>query len=626
MLLTLDFESFYDKEYSLKRLTTEEYIRNDDLFKVHGVGVKFGDQPSAYIWTDVKGFLNQIDWSQVFLLNHNSRFDAAILSWRYGIRPKFLLDTLSMARAVFPHESGSLANLSKLCGLGEKGHDLESFMGKRDLTEDEQVRLGAYCMNDVDLTYKLFQTMKTKVQPSELRVIDQTLRMFTEPVLELDDEVLFSHLQKIQAKQAKLLDGRDLTGLRSNPQFAKQLVALGVDPPTKISARTQKVTFAFAKTDEGMLSLLEHENVEVQALAAARLGVKSSIEETRTKAFLGIAERGTMPVPLNYFGAQNTGRFSGSDGLNLQNLPRGGELRKAIVAPEGHVLVVSDFSQIEARMIAWLAGQEELLQQFRDGDDVYCRFASKVYGRAITKEDKKERFLGKVCILALGYSLGWRKLATILATGPMGQAPILFTAEDLNVMDGKMEKLDTAGITTKLTGQALAVHCSAAKHLVDTYRNSYDRIPNYWQTCERILSAMHRGVNHQFGCVSTEKDCVLMPNGLYLQYKDLHKDEEGSWRYTGKRGEKQYIYGGKMAENLTQALSRIVLTDAMLEIGKFYKVALTVHDEIVCVVPEEIAEKTAWVIEQAMSTAPAWCPDLPVACEVSVAKSYGEAK
>jgi len=240
VILTLDFESFYDKEYSLKRLTTEEYIRNDDLFKVHGVGVKFGDQPSAYIWTDVKGFLNQIDWSTAFVLCHNTRFDGAILSWRYGIRPRFLLDTLSMARAVFPHESGSLANLSKLCGLGEKGHDLESFMGKRDLTEDEQVRLGLYCMNDVDLTYKLFQTMKDKFQPSELRVINQTLRMFTEPVLELDDEVLFSHLQKIQAKQAKLLDGRDLTGLRSNPQFAKQLVALGVDPPTKISAGRRK--------------------------------------------------------------------------------------------------------------------------------------------------------------------------------------------------------------------------------------------------------------------------------------------------------------------------------------------------------------------------------------------------
>jgi DNA polymerase len=622
VILTVDFETYYDKEYSLKRLTTEEYIR-DDRFKVHGVGLKSGDQPSVYIWTDVKGFLNQIDWSTAFVLCHNTRFDGAILSWRYGIRPKFLLDTLSLSRAVFPHESGSLANLSKLCGLGEKGNDLVNFAGKRDLTEEEQVALGLYCMNDVDLTYKLFQTMKSKFAPSELKVIDQTLRMFTEPILELDDEVLFNHLQKIQAKQAKLLDGRDLTGLRSNPQFAKQLVALGVDPPTKISARTQKVTFAFAKTDEGMLSLLEHENVEVQALAAARLGVKSSIEETRTKAFLGISERGKLPIALNYFGAQNTGRFAGGEN-NPQNLPRGGELRKAIIAPAGHVLVVSDFSQIEARMIAWLAGQEELLQQFRDGDDVYCRFASKVYGRTITKEDKTARFLGKICILALGYSLGWRKLATILATGPMGQAPILFTAEDLETMDGRMEKLDTKGITTKLTGQALAVHCSAAKHLVDTYRNSYDRIPNYWQTCERILSAMHRGVAHQFGCISTEKDCVLLPNGLYLQYKDLRKDEEGSWRYTGKRGEKQYIYGGKLAENLTQALSRIVMTDAMLKIP--CKAVMSVHDELVYCVREEEAEEAADVIEAAMSVAPAWCKDLPVACEVGISKSYGEAK
>jgi DNA polymerase len=351
--------------------------------------------------------------------------------------------------------------------------------------------------------------------------------------------------------------------------------------------------------------------------------VKSSIEETRTKAFLGISERGKLPIALNYFGAQNTGRFAGGEN-NPQNLPRGGALRKAIIAPAGYVLVVSDFSQIEARMIAWLAGQEELLQQFRDGDDVYCRFASKIYGREITAEDKRARFLGKVCVLALGYSLGWRKLATILATGPMGQAPILFTAEDLETMDGRMEKLDTKGITTKLTGQALAVHCSAAKHLVDTYRNSYDRIPNYWQTCERILSAMHRGVAHQFGCISTEKDCVLLPNGLYLQYKDLRKDEEGSWRYTGKRGEKQYIYGGKLAENLTQALSRIVMTDAMLKIP--YKAVMSVHDELVYCVKEEEAEKAADVIEAAMSVAPAWCPDLPVACEVSVAKSYGEAK
>lgn len=625
MILTVDFETTYDREYSLKRLTTEEYIR-DSRFKVHGVGLKVNDQPSAYLWSEISLALRGIDWSTAFVLCHNTRFDGAILSWRYGIRPKFLLDTLSMARAAFPHESGSLANLSKLCGLGEKGHDLESFMGKRDLTEEEQARLGLYCMNDVDLTYKLFQTMKDKFQPSELKIIDQTLRMFTEPVLELDTQVLYDHLQKIQAKQEKLLAGRDLTSLRSNPQFAKQLDAYGVEPPTKISAKTGKITFAFAKTDEGMLSLLEHENEEVAMLAAARLGVKSSIEESRTKAFLGIADRGSMPVPLNYFGAQNTGRFSGSDGLNLQNLPRGGELRKAIIAPEGHVLVVSDFAQIEARMIAYLAGQEELLQQFRDGDDVYCRFASKIYGRVITKEDKRERFLGKVCVLALSYSLGWKKLAALLAVGPMGQTPILFTEDDLLQMEGRLEDLDMRGVTTKLKGDALAVHCSAAKHLVDTYRNSYDRIPNYWRTCDRILAAMERGLKHQFGPISTGKEFILMPNGLKLQYRSLHRDDEGSWKFVGKRGEKQYTYGGKIAENITQALSRIVMTDALLKIAPYYKVVMTVHDEIVCCVPETEAEDALQYMIDVMSVAPAWCAGLPVAAEGAINKSYGGAK
>ena len=624
MILTLDFETFFDKDYSLKKLTTEEYVRSP-LFKTHGVGLKIGNRPAEYRYGHtLLPVLKALPWDRILLICHNTRFDASILSWKFEIRPRFLIDTLSMGRAIYPHESGSLANLSKLCGLGEKGNVLHSFMGKRDLTEAEQTILGRYCTNDVELTYKLFQKLKEGFPPSELRIIDQTLRMFVEPVLELDTEVLEVHLAEVQAKQAKLLDGRDLTSLRSNQQFAKLLEELGVDPPMKISARTKKETFAFAKTDEGMLALLDHENEEVQALAAARLGVKSSIEESRTKAFLGIAERGTLPVPLNYFGAQNTGRFAGADGLNLQNLPRGGALRRSIVAPEGHVLVVSDFSQIEARMIAWLAGQEELLLQFREGDDVYCRFASKIYGRAVTKEDKKERFLGKVCILGLGYSLGWKKLATILATGPMGQAPILFTTEDLNTMDGRMENLDTAGITSKLTGQALAVHCSAAKHLVDTYRNSYDRIPHYWQTCSRILSAMERGVKHQFGPVSTDKDCVRLPNGLLLQYKGLHRDEDDSWRFFGKRGEKQYTYGGKIAENLTQALSRIVMTDAMLKLP--YKIVMTVHDEIVCCVSEEDAEEAAQFIGGVMSVAPGWCKDLPVACEVGISRSYGEAK
>lgn len=626
MILVLDFESFYDKDYTLKKLTTEEYIR-DDRFKVHGVGIKINNEASFYIWSEIPLFLKSIDWSKAFVVCHNTRFDAAILSWRYGIQPKFLLDTLSMARAVFPHESGSLANLSKLCGLGEKGHDLESFMGKRDLTEEEQVRLGIYCMNDVDLTYKLFEHMKNKFQPSELKVIDQTLRMFTEPVLELDTKVLYDHLQKVQAKQAKLLDGRDLTSLRSNPQFAKQLDAFGVEPPTKISAKTGKITFAFAKTDEGMLALLEHENEEVQLLAAARLGVKSSIEESRTKAFLGIASRGTFPVALNYCGAQNTFRFSSAEKLGVQNMPKKGPLRKSIVAPTGYTLVVGDFAQIEARQLAFEAGQDDLTEQFRAGVDIYCASASRTYAREITKENNpRERAVGKATILGMGFGMGWKKAAAWMISGPLGMPPIIFTIEDLRDMGGYLMDLDTKGITTKLTGIPLQAHCSATKHIVDSYREMYSKIPKYWQACERMLLGMHAGWKHQCGSVSTDKDAIILPNGLRLSYKGLHKDEDDAWRFFGKRGEKQYIYGARLAENCIQALARIVMTDAMLQIGSQYKVVMTVHDEIVCVVKNEEAEDALEFMIECMSVAPAWCAELPVAAEGDWNVSYGEAK
>ena len=642
MILTLDFETYYAKDYTLKKLTTEEYIR-DERFAVHGVGMKVNDEASFYIWTDIAGFLKSIDWSSAYVLCHNTRFDGAILSWRYGIRPKFLLDTMSMARAVFPHESSSLANLSKLCGLGEKGHDLESFMGKRDLTEEEQVRLGLYCMNDVDLTYKLFQHMKNKFQPSELKVIDQTLRMFTEPVLELDTKVLEGHLVKLQEKRTAVLSGYDITSLRSGPKFAALLRSLGVEPPMKISAKTKKPAFAFAKTDEGMTELLEHEDEEVQILAAARLGGNSSIEETRTKRFLGIASRGPLPAPLNYCGAKNTFRFGGAEKINLQNLSKvdplkadSGALRKAIVAPDGCVLVVADFNAIEARVLALQAEQVDLLDQFQQGADIYCAFAARTYAREITKkENPKERAIGKASILGLGFGMGWKKAAGWFLSGPLGMPPIAFSKGDLDAMGGYLMKLDTNGVTKKLKGVELQAHCSATKHLVDSYRHMYTKIPDYWKTCNRMLDCMHRGVKRQFGVLSTDHERMILPNGLSIYYKGLcwedKKEEDengfGSWWYFGKKGRqevKQRIHGPKFAENGVQAIARILMTDAMLKIGERFRVCLTVHDEIVCCVKEEEADEALKYMIEVMAVAPGWCKDLPLTGSGGVAKSYGE--
>jgi DNA polymerase len=316
-LLTIDFETYYDKEYSLSKMTTEEYIR-DSRFEAIGVSVQEGELSSVWFsgtHAQIKQFLAQYDWQNAAALAHNAMFDMAILNWHFGIKPKKVADTLSMARALHTIEvGGSLAALAEYYGLGAKGTEVGDALGKRrlDFTAEELARYGEYCKNDVALTYKLFGRLAQGFPVSELNLIDLTIRMFSEPVIELDAGVLELNLKNVrEAKRVALAKAMiDKDQLMSNDQLAELLRSLGVQPPTKISPTTGKQVYAFAKTDEAFLELLEHDNLHVQALAAARLGVKSTIEESRTERLLSIASRGLMPVPLRYYAA-HTGRWGG---------------------------------------------------------------------------------------------------------------------------------------------------------------------------------------------------------------------------------------------------------------------------------------------------------------------------
>ena len=360
-------------------------------------------------------------------------FDGAILSWLYNIKPKFWFDTMLMTRPLVGQTvGGSLKNLATHYNIGVKGDEVFQTLGKRraTFTPQELDRFGNYAINDVDLTYELFNKVKKDFPVTELMVIDQTIRMYTEPTVELDRFTLESHLDKVKTNKAQLLDTINSAGvdpdllkrlLMSNDRFAKLLKAMGVEPPTKVSPTTGKQTWAFAKTDQGFLDLLEKGTPKVQALCHARLGIKSTIEETRTENLIGVSHRGKLPIMLNYYGA-HTGRFSGGDKLNLQNLPRNGAIRSALTAPVGHKLIACDSSQIEARVLAHLAGQDDLVEAFRQGRDVYSEFASDVYGRKITKEDKLERFVGKTCILGLGYGMGAEKFRNTLSLGMGGMS------------------------------------------------------------------------------------------------------------------------------------------------------------------------------------------------------------
>jgi len=603
-VITVDFETFYDRHFSLSKMTTEEYIR-DELFEVIGVAVKVGDGETQWFSgpkAQTKRWLEQFDWANSIAVAHNAMFDMAILNWHFDIRPKRIADTLSMLRALDGPDAGnSLAKAAERYGLGVKGDEVVNALGKGriDFTPEELHRYAQYCINDVDLTYDLFNRIAVGFPAIEFRLIDLTLRMFTEPVLTLDATILRDHLSEVQRKKNELL-GKALISkdnLMSNGQLAETLRDLGVEPPTKISPTTGKETYAFAKNDEAFKALLEHENPIVQAIVAARLGVKSTLEETRTERFIRIAERGTLPIPLRYYAA-HTGRWGGDDKVNMQNLPRKSPLKKAIRAPEGYTFIDCDSSQIEARTLAWLAGQDDLVAAFDRGEDVYKIMASAIYGVPVDEVTDDQRFVGKTTILGCGYGMGAAKF----------QAQLL-----------------TFGVKMDL---------DECKRIISVYRETYPMIPKLWRAAGDALDAMANNQTAPLGrdgvLVVEGREGIRLPNTLRLRYENLRwvQTPEGKSEmvYDQKKGRAiltTRIYGGKCVENICQALARIVIGEQMLMVARRLRVVMTVHDAVGSIAPTEEAEDARLFVEQCMRIRPKWSALLPLNCESKMGASYG---
>ena len=406
-ILTVDFESHYTKDYSLSKMTTEAYV-NDIRFEVIGVSVKINDEKTQWFtgtYAEIEKWLNQFDWANSMVIAHNAMFDGAILGWQFDIYPKAIICTLSMARALHAVSvGGSLAALSEYYALGVKGTEVLNALGKRrvDFSKEEMEAYGNYCINDVELTYKLFKAMLPKIPTAELKLIDMTIRMYTDPIFKLDTDMLYAHLADVKEQKEKLLEdcGINKDDLMSNQKFASVLEMFGVTPPTKLNSKGLE-TYAFAKTDEGLKALAEHDDPRVQAVVAARLGTKSTLEETRTQRFIEISERplreSLLPVPLLYYGAR-TGRWSATDKINLQNIPRKSKLKGAIVAPDGYVIVGADLSAIELRLGLAFGGQMDKVKLLGEGVDLYKDFAAQVYNVAYEDITDSQRFMGKTCI------------------------------------------------------------------------------------------------------------------------------------------------------------------------------------------------------------------------------------
>lgn len=684
-VVTGDFETYYDSEYSLRKITTEEYIR-DARFEAILFVAQVNDEPPRVAWGEeaIKQLVHdlQLDRKDTVFIAHNARFDGSIVEWRYGVKINMLLCTQLMMRetglARITSESlSSLAEFLRKQGYAvpPKGHAVSLAAGQHyaDMSSQFRKEYEEYCQTDNAILRAAAKLLMPLCTSDALQSINMTLQMYTRPVLYLNEKLLCEYLQQQQREREATLqqlvnyfsfaDTEELLQhLRSKAKFAELLKQLGVEPPQKLSEKkTEKAgepvyDYAFAKSDLAFTELLSHDNPQVQRLVEARLGYNSSIAESRTKAFLDIARRGKLPVPLEYAKA-HTGRYGGSDKINLQNLPkRAGNktLRTAIQAPAGYELGGADSSQIEARLLAYVAQETDLLNVFATGGDPYCYMAASIYGESaelIRQKAKQEhdpvyiikRNVGKETVLASGYGMSANKFALRLR-----QQGIEFTLSE--------QELQQLSHTVPLTSAAGAVdayvaayHETECQRINQIYRNKHLRITGFWKVCEQVLIAMLRGQNGFFGgpdgkmfyfdgkhtILGAQVPGIRLPNGYWLVYYNLRVVQEetpegylrNQYVYDFKQGRNfipKRIYGGALTENLIQALAFAVLKWQAINIHKSLPVRLNVHDEWVSIYKTEQRAAAEQLYTYWMKQTPDWLGPAPLDCEFSYGATYGD--
>lgn len=628
----VDAETFWAQDYSVRTLDPPSYIL-DPRFELICLGTAWGNaDPILIDGPDVADWLGSLP-DNVAMVSHNALFDMSILSWRYGYRPRVIIDTLAIARTLLAHKFRhvDLDTLGAYYGM-PKGDLVQKVKGmsRADiLASGLWSELAAYCLQDVRICRKIATDLIPKLPPEELVLHDVIADCAVTPALKLNTGLLAEHhADVISEKERKfahaMFAGLDhVDTLMSNDKFAVLLQDLGVKPPQKTSPATGKRTWAMAKKDPDFLALMDHDDPRVVAVMEARMAYKSTLEETRSARMMNIGSldfphhggTGLMPIPL-IVGAAHTHRLGGGWKLNAQNWGRKSPIRKAIEAPEGYKLVAADSSQIEARMNAWFCGQEDLLQAFREGRDVYSEFASDVYGLPVSRATPSYRQKGKTGILQLGYQSGPDKYRDTL------------WVDSFDDPDGPID-----------------VDIVEAHEVVQKYRAKYSKISGMWKflgdyalpilsgrpvKMPDILEPQSDMAIGPGDVIKVYKGEVVGPTGLKLYYDNL-RYEDREWRFNYAHSTKEKLYGGKFLENIVQFLARLAVLSVAVRLKKplaQYKTRLThsSHDEIVYLTPDDHVGLVKEMLRAEMTKSPDWAPTLPLACEIGVAQNYGDCK
>lgn len=643
-LVTIDLETYWSKTHSLSKMSPLAYVMHRDTEIICGT-IKINAGPTQVYFGEaaLRAALDAVDFTDALVLAHNgSGFDHMVLAWRLGVQPSMWGCTLAMARPIHAKTTGlSLEKLVEHYGLGVKDKSvLLSTQGKHlaDFSPEELIRMAAYNIADTDQCYGLFHALKKHYGPAELWLLDATIRMLVEPKFELDSDMVARALGAEQTQKAA--DLRALADLlaehdpdqegmfavdhieyvrarmASSPKFADFLTSQGVPVPMKPSPTNPgKQVPALAKSDVDFVALQEHDNPLVAAAARTRLSVKSTITETRLTALLAAAGAlgGKLPIPLHYCGADTTGRWSGW-AYNPQNFPRikadrprpSDAMRMGIRAPAGHKIVVADQSGIELRVNHFLWQTKSVaLFQANPLADLYRDFAASRYGVTPGEVNIEQRQMGKVAHLGLGFGAAWRTFQRF--------ARVVY---------------------------GLVIGDEDAMGVVADWRAAYPEIVNGWKTCNQALRAIDASAEMAVdpaGLCVTSGQGIHLPSGRLIRYPDLRFEEtdqtwddgrpKSSWAY-GRGRHKAFLSGPKVTENIVQALARDTIAENALDVYRTtkFRPAHTVHDELIYVVPETVADDVLAALQARMRRPPSWWPDLVTWSEGGIADRYGEAK
>lgn len=599
--LLIDFECYFDKDFTLKKISTSEYIR-DPRFHLQGASVRRTNTESRWLTADeLPEFLNSIDWATTTLVAHHAQFDGFVLRELFGINPARYFCTRDAARLVFQGlvKNFNLDTLAAAIGQAGKLKTLADFKGVLKLTPEQHVVMGEYANRDADIGWALYELLDGCASEFEKDLIDLNCRLFCDPILRVDvaraEAAKVNEAIRNQLVIAKC--GVPVAQLTKDQGFIDALATLGVTPTTKVTLKGS-IKPAFAKTDSFMKDLVLHENEAIRDLANARVTAKSNSEGLRATRLInaGTTGDGTLPVYYNYHGA-GTGRYSGGNKMNLQNLQAGSELRRSIVAPPGFQIGVGDSGQIECRGNAWLAGEQWILDAFANKQDLYCAQASDIYGRPITKDNATERFVGKTAVLGLGFTMGWRKFQVTLKLGSRG-APVVHMSDDDCI------------------------------RVVNVYRGRNKFIVKLWESCDMIIRLLAHGDGQHTLCngrisVNCDTQSVRLPSGREIIYPQMQPDLEGNYFYVDG-GCIVHIHRGMMCENIVQAIARDIVAWQMLNVAQRLRVVAMTHDEIIALLPDATAaEDHAWMLQQ-MTVAPPWCQGIPLSSEGGYDSCYSK--